>query len=174
MDAEAERERARVEARAARFTRPPLPSSGPAWVKIIMAMKEHCRTDPAGWTKRVTALFREVSGKTMPSQPIPSMSIDELGLALRRLGIALGKHELEAFRADVDCDGDGSISLEEFMLAASVRNANIAKHTHHHTPHTLPPRLCHPACLCIAAAAVFVVADGGVGAAVVSARTVVC
>lgn len=48
------------------------------------------------------------------------VDIFELAEALHKVGISLSQSELLAFRGDLDFDGDGAISLDEFLMAARI------------------------------------------------------
>ena len=48
-----------------------------------------------------------------------TLSIKELSAALRAMGLRLTAPQVQAFSVDLDTNGDGSVSLEEFTVGVS-------------------------------------------------------
>lgn len=54
------------------------------------------------------------------------LDIDELSKALLHLGLKMNPLQMNAFRDDLDHNGDGRISLKEFSIAVEARKPKAA------------------------------------------------
>ena len=83
-----------------------------AWSKILKV----AQGDPRAWKGKVESLFDKFG-----TNGDAEIGVLELGRALMTLGIHLTPDQLNAFKADVDMEGDGEISATEFLLSVRVR-----------------------------------------------------
>ena len=95
----------------------PEESSAPAWAKMLNYVRKE-----RGWKKSIESLFakfdKDGSGE---------IDIGEFREAVITLGFGLTPKQLVYFRRDIDQDGDGYVSLKEFLLAIRLRmKAQIA------------------------------------------------
>ena len=86
--------------------------SAELWAKVL----EVARSDAMGWRKGITSLF-----KSLDTDESGSVDILEFAKGLRLLGIKMSPAQVVVFRDDIDADGDGSISLDEFTSAVRIR-----------------------------------------------------
>ena len=79
-----------------------------AWGKILKIAQE----DPKGWKERIKSMFMRFD-----ADGSGDIDVEELGAGLSSLGVKLKSEELHAFASDIDDDGGGTISLDEFIAA---------------------------------------------------------
>lgn len=73
-------------------------------------------SNPARWTEQVEAMFA-----AFDADGSGAIDTSELASGLASLGVRLDSTQVAAFRADVDTDCDGQISLAEFLMAVRQR-----------------------------------------------------
>jgi calmodulin len=79
-----------------------------AWTAVLKGAEKN----PGAWAERVGNMFSKFD-----ADGSGTIDIKELGSGLASLGVVLDSSQLRAFREDIDFDGDGEISLPEFLMA---------------------------------------------------------
>ena len=83
-----------------------------AWAKVL----EKARKSPESWKRNTEILF-----DFFDADQSGAIDVAELAKGLKFLGAKLTQTQAVAFRDDLDVDGDGEVSLEEFLVALRIR-----------------------------------------------------
>lgn len=93
-------------------TDPNVAKTDAAWASVLQGAD----ADSAGWTAQIEALF-----VNFDADESGAIDAGELASGLASLGVLLDATQVQAFQDDVDTDGDGQISLAEFLMAVRQR-----------------------------------------------------
>ena len=98
-----------------------MPRKG-AEVEAWRLLLEKVDSDPTGWSTSVKSLFR-----SMDTDASGKVEVEELGSCLKKLGVRLNEDQVLSFLSDIDANGDGRVSLQEFMDAVEIRKPRSGK-----------------------------------------------
>jgi Ca2+-binding EF-hand superfamily protein len=98
-----------------------MPRKG-AEVEAWKLLLEKVDSDPSGWSTSVKSLFR-----SMDTDASGKVDVEELGSCLKKVGVRLNGDQVLSFLNDIDANGDGRVSLQEFMDAVEVRKPRSGK-----------------------------------------------
>jgi Ca2+-binding EF-hand superfamily protein len=98
-----------------------MPRKG-AEVEAWRLLLEKVDSDPSGWSASVKGLFR-----SMDTDASGKVDVEELGRCLKKVGVRLNEDQVLSFHEDIDENGDGRVSIQEFMDAVEKRKPRSGK-----------------------------------------------